>query len=81
MAKAAGLENVYVHIIFDGRSTLPGSAPALLRELGQTLEQKGCGLIVSGVGRGVALDRDQNWAKIQRTYGSLTEGSGEAYRE
>lgn len=80
MAKAAGLENVYVHIIFDGRSTLPGSAPALLRELGETLEQKGCGLIVSGVGRGVALDRDQNWAKIQRTYGSLTEGSGEAYQ-
>ena len=81
MAKEAGLEDVYVHIIFDGRSTLPGSAPALLRELGETLAAKGVGTIVSGVGRGVALDRDQNWAKIQRTYGSLTEGSGEAYTE
>ena len=81
MAKAAGLRNVYVHIIFDGRSTLPGSAPALLRELGQTLTEKGVGTIVSGVGRGVALDRDLNWPKIQRTYGSLTAGTGEAYTE
>ena len=36
---------------------------------------------MSGVGRGVALDRDQNWAKIRRTYGSLVEGTGEPYSE
>ena len=33
MAKKQGLEEVYFHIIFDGRSTEPGSAPALLAEL------------------------------------------------
>ena len=81
MAKDAGVKDVYVHVIFDGRSTEPGSAPALLREFGETLEQKGVGLIVSGVGRGVALDRDQNWAKIQRTYASLVEGKGAPYCE
>jgi 2,3-bisphosphoglycerate-independent phosphoglycerate mutase len=81
MAKKAGVENVFVHVIFDGRSTEPGSAPALLREFGETMEQKGVGLIVSGVGRGVALDRDQNWAKIQRTYASLVEGKGAPYCE
>ena len=81
MAKEEGLTDVYVHIIFDGRSTDPGSAPALLRELGQTLTDLGVGTIVSGVGRGVALDRDQNWAKIQRSYESLTAGKGLAYHE
>ena len=81
MAKKAGVKDVYVHVIFDGRSTEPGSAPALLREFGETMEQKGVGLIVSGVGRGVALDRDQNWAKIQRTYASLVEGKGAPYCE
>ncbi len=81
MARKAGVKNVYVHVIFDGRSTEPGSAPTLLREFGETMEQKGVGLIVSGVGRGVALDRDQNWAKIQRTYASLTEGKGAPYCE
>ena len=81
MAKDEGLKEVYVHVIFDGRSTDPGSAPALLRELGEKLEQLGVGTIVSGVGRGVALDRDQNWAKIQRTYESLVLGKGTIYRD
>ena len=81
MAREAGLKDVFVHVIFDGRSTEPGSAPALLREFGETIEKKGVGLIVSGVGRGVALDRDQNWAKVQRAYVSLVEGKGEPYCE
>ena len=80
MAKARGMEDVYVHIIFDGRSTEPGSAPALLRELGAAMEQKGVGCIVSGVGRGIALDRDQNWGKVQRAYESIANGKGVRYR-
>ena len=81
MAEAEGLKDVYVHVIFDGRSTQPGSAPALLREFGEQIEAIGSGVIVSGVGRGVALDRDQNWAKVERAYRSLTEGKGEVYGE
>jgi len=81
IARKKGLEDIYIHIIFDGRSTNPGSAPAMLRELGQTLEEKKAGLIVSGVGRGIALDRDQNWAKIRCTYESLVDGKGIEYRQ
>ena len=61
MAKKQGLEEVYFHIIFDGRSTEPGSAPALLAELDSRLDQIGLGRIVDGVGRGVVLDRDKNF--------------------
>lgn len=81
LAKAEGLDEVYVHIIFDGRSTEPGSAPALLRELGATMEEKQIGTIVSGVGRGIALDRDQNWAKVQRAYDCFAAGKGTTYTE
>ena len=81
MAEKEGLKDVYVHVIFDGRSTQPGSAPALLREFGEQIKDIGVGTIVSGVGRGVALDRDQNWAKVERAYLSLTEGKGETYEE
>lgn len=76
MAKARGVERAYVHIIFDGRSTPPGSAPALLRKLETKMEAIGLGQIVSGVGRGMALDRDGNYAKIQCTYDSLVSGIG-----
>ena len=71
------LPEVYVHIIFDGRSTEPGSAPSLLLDLDEKMEQIGQGQIVDGVGRGVALDRDQNWAKIQKVYEALVEGKAE----
>lgn len=45
------------------------------------MQDKGVGCIVSGVGRGVALDRDQNWAKVQRAYDSIATGKGARYRE
>ena len=80
MAKAEGLEDVILHIIFDGRSTEPGSAPALLAELEAQLDEIGVGLVVDGIGRGIALDRDRNYEKIRKAYENLVYGTGERYR-
>lgn len=77
---AEGVEHVYYHIIFDGRSTEPGSAPAMLRALDEKLEALGRGEIVDGVGRGIALDRDGNYAKVQKAYECMTLGKGEQYQ-
>ena len=76
MAKASGVSRVFVHVIFDGRSTEPGSAPALLEKLDRQVEEIGVGRIVSGVGRGIALDRDGNYAKTKRAYDALVFGTG-----
>jgi len=76
MAKAYGLENVYLHIIFDGRSTDPGSAPTMLEKLEMQMEEIGLGQIVSGIGRGIALDRDGNYGKTKRAYDALVYGVG-----
>jgi 2,3-bisphosphoglycerate-independent phosphoglycerate mutase len=76
MAKANGLRHVYLHIIFDGRSTQPGSAPAMLEKLESQVETIGVGQIVSGVGRGIALDRDGNYAKTKRAYDAFVFGVG-----
>lgn len=76
---AEGVEEIYLHIIFDGRSTEPGSAPAMLRQLDARLEKLGRGRIVDGVGRGIALDRDNNYAKIQKAYECMTLGKGTQY--
>jgi 2,3-bisphosphoglycerate-independent phosphoglycerate mutase len=76
MAKANGLSRVFVHIIFDGRSTEPGSAPAMLEKLANQVEAIGVGQIVSGVGRGIALDRDGNYGKTKLAYDALVFGVG-----
>jgi len=76
MAKKRELEQVYIHVIFDGRSTEPGSAPDLLQKFEEQIEEIGVGQIVTGVGRGIALDRDGNYAKTQRAFDALVLGSG-----
>ena len=76
MSKAHGLEDVFIHVIFDGRSTEPGSAPALLSLLEQRIAAIGIGKIVSGMGRGIALDRDGNYKKTKAAYDALVFGTG-----
>lgn len=79
MAATHGLDRVFVHIIFDGRSTEPGSAPALLETLERQVAAIGVGQVVTGVGRGIALDRNGNYAKTRRAYEALVDGIGKAY--
>jgi 2,3-bisphosphoglycerate-independent phosphoglycerate mutase len=76
MAKDRGLDQVYLHLIFDGRSTLPGSAPDLLQALESKMNEIGLGQVASGVGRGLALDRDGNYARVKRAYDALVFGAG-----
>jgi len=79
MAKANAISQVYLHIIFDGRSTEPGSAPVMLENLERELAQIEAGQIVSGFGRGIALDRDGNYTKTKRAYDALVYGIGKKY--
>jgi 2,3-bisphosphoglycerate-independent phosphoglycerate mutase len=48
-----------------------------LEKLEKQVEEIGVGQIVSGVGRGIALDRDGNYAKTQRAYDALVLGAGQ----
>ncbi len=69
---AKDLPKVYLHVIFDGRSTEPGSAPALLEELDDMIESRGLNLqVADGVGRGIALDRDGNYSKVNMAYDNM----------
>lgn len=76
MAKERGLNDVCLHMIFDGRSTEPGSAPSLLELMDEKINTIGVGQIVSGIGRGIALDRDSNYSKTEKAYNALVFGKG-----
>ena len=76
MAKEHGLKDVFLHLIFDGRSTEPGSAPALLEKLESLMNEIGTGSVVTAIGRGIALDRDGNYEKIHKAYNALVQGAG-----
>ena len=78
LARSQNLENAYLHIILDGRSTEPGSAPHLLRQFGVTLREMGIGTIVTVFGRGIALDRSGDYlGKTKLAYDAMVFGKGE----
>jgi 2,3-bisphosphoglycerate-independent phosphoglycerate mutase len=76
MAKKNGLEKVFVHAFLDGRDTPPASAKDYVAELEAKMKEIGVGKIASLSGRYYAMDRDNNWDRVQKAYASLTTGEG-----
>ncbi|MCR5625206.1 MAG: 2,3-bisphosphoglycerate-independent phosphoglycerate mutase, partial [Lachnospiraceae bacterium] len=76
MCKNEGLENVYIHPFFDGRDTPPASGKDYLQELVDKTVEIGVGKVASLSGRYYAMDRDNNWDRIQKAYDSLVIGEG-----
>jgi len=75
LAKKKGLEEVFVHLITDGRSSQSERVPMLLDELGKEMKRIGIGRLVTLVGRGLALDRGGDYEnKTRRVYDALVLG-------
>ena len=76
MAKRCGLKKVYVHAFLDGRDTPPASAKGYVEELEAKMAEIGVGKVASLSGRYYAMDRDNNWDRVEKAYRSLTLGEG-----
>ncbi|MBQ7453275.1 MAG: phosphoglycerate mutase (2,3-diphosphoglycerate-independent), partial [Clostridia bacterium] len=74
LAKEQGLKKVYVHFISDGRDTPPKSLLEYYAVVEKTIKELGVGEIVDVCGRFYALDRDNNWDRVQVFYDAITEG-------
>lgn len=76
MAKNEGINDAFVHAIFNGRSEKSRSAPPFLNRLEKEMTDIGLGQVVSGVGRAMALDRDGNFHLTRKAYEALVFGIG-----
>ena len=76
MAKRQGVEKVYVHCFTDGRDTPPESGKDYVKALQDEMDRIGCGRIASVAGRYYAMDRDNHWDRIEKSYRALTLGEG-----
>ena len=76
LAKRTGLENVYVHAFRDGRDTAPASGKGFIEELQKKIDEIGVGKIASIHGRYYAMDRDNNWDRIEKAYNAMVKGEG-----
>lgn len=76
MAKRFGLSKVYVHCFLDGRDTPPASGKDFVEQLEAEMARIGVGEVASVSGRYYAMDRDNNYDRVQIAYNALTAGEG-----
>ena len=76
MAKARGLEKVYVHAFLDGRDVPPKSAVSFIKQLQDAIAGMEFGKIATVMGRYYAMDRDNRWDRLEKTYKTLVFGEG-----
>lgn len=76
LAKKMGLEKVYLHCIMDGRDVPPTSGKDFVAEAIEKMNEIGVGKVATVVGRYYAMDRDNNWDRVQKAYDALVYGKG-----
>ena len=77
MAKASGVENVFVHCLMDGRDVPPTSGKDFVAQLQAKLDEIGVGSIATVMGRYYAMDRDNRWDRVEKAYAAMVYGEGE----
>ena len=77
MAQKFGVKDVCIHAFLDGRDTPPKSAAGYLQQLEDELKKIGLGRIVTIAGRYWAMDRDNRWERVEKSYLALTEAAGQ----
>lgn len=77
LAKANGLDEVYVHGFLDGRDVGPTTAAGYIEETEKQMKEIGVGKFASLHGRYYAMDRDKRWERVQLTYNALVDGIGQ----
>lgn len=68
--------NVFVHAFTDGEDAPPRSAKIFIEMIEKELADLKNGKIASIAGRYWAMDRNQNWDRIEKTMACLTKGAG-----
>ncbi|HEY6160721.1 MAG TPA: 2,3-bisphosphoglycerate-independent phosphoglycerate mutase [Bacteroidia bacterium] len=80
MAKANGLNEVFIHAFMDGRDTDPKSGLGFVSLLQDHLKTS-AGKIASVCGRYYAMDRDKRWERVKLAYDLLVKGEGQKVKD
>jgi len=76
LARANGVQEVYVHAFLDGRDVPPQSALDYIDMLEAAMSRLGIGQIATVTGRFYSMDRDRRWERVEAAYRALVYGQG-----
>lgn len=76
MCKKNDLDKVYVHCVMDGRDVSPTSGVEYIARLQSKMAELGVGKIATVSGRYYAMDRDNNWNRVEKAYNAIVRSNG-----
>lgn len=77
LLKEKQVPRVYLHIFSDGKDAPPSEGATFIAKLEKRLATDWPNAhIATIIGRAYALDRDEQWKRVERAYNLLTEGKG-----
>lgn len=79
LCKQEEFQNIYIHIVTDGRDTAPDSGIIYIKMLKDKLENLGFGTIATVCGRYYMMDRDNRYERVKLAYEMLVNGQGDKY--
>lgn len=76
-AKQSGVTKIAIHAFTDGRDVGPRSAGQYIKELEDVIDDLGIGFIATAAGRFYAMDRDNNWDRLEKVEKAVFKGESE----
>jgi len=79
LCQKENFNNVYIHVITDGRDTAPDLGLTYIKMLQDKLDELQFGKIATICGRYYMMDRDNRFERVKLAYDMLIEGKGDKY--
>lgn len=76
MAWKMGVQRVYIHSLIGRRGEKPESGVVYIQKIEDICRELSVGRVVTVMGRFWALDREENWDRVEKAYKALVMGSG-----
>ncbi|PIR93237.1 2,3-bisphosphoglycerate-independent phosphoglycerate mutase [Candidatus Falkowbacteria bacterium CG10_big_fil_rev_8_21_14_0_10_43_10] len=74
LAEQNKLEKVYLHLFLDGRDMPYNSGRQIIKDIKNRIAEYKTGEIATLSGRFYAMDRDNNWDRVEKSYLAMTAG-------
>lgn len=80
MAQVSEIDNVYIHALIGRRGERPESGAWYIGKVEEYCREFSVGKVVTIMGRFWALDREENWDRVEKAYRALIYGEGRRIR-
>jgi 2,3-bisphosphoglycerate-independent phosphoglycerate mutase len=77
MARREGLNKAYIHAVMDGRDTPPSSGQEWMAKTMEFTKKIKFGQVATVIGRYWAMDRNQNWDRVEKAAAAWFECQGD----